>query len=671
MVALDFVITRKSSPEADATLTRQIATFGPRLVIVKRVDGGGPGRFTFRESIDAISDAAESAPSARYVSFLGFSWTTPSRIEVSGKSEPTLAARLAGVPNLAGGEFPIDYSYNIDAIPTFHSSKLNDPNVRAQLAGRKVVVGVIDGSVRYTANIPGRYGIPSSYVTILAAETFIGGVPATVSKIAPLALALTLLIWSALVESRQRRWLRYALSTATVIASIALTLRANLLVPYGPVVAALVIYAGLRIYSRTKRRAQLQDDRSGLPTFRAIERENIDCRSHGVVVARVHKFADSLSALPDEFHAQYIRSVGARLKAADNGQKLYFGGDGFFAWVMPADSDEIVRDHLMGIRAICQGVKVGPYDLDLSVTFGVDATPDASTWRKLAAAKTASLKSNEAERPVVFHEPTAEQEHLWTLSIQKRIDVALTNKQIHPVFQPQFRAKDLKMIGLEALVRWRDPVRGPIATDWLIEQCEKAGRMSRLTNYMLVESMRQAKSLCESHDLRLSVNISAVSLQDEVLTDHITFALQTTGFDPRKLTLELTETWHVSDIDHAAEVMTQIASLGVRWALDDFGVKTATLEALMRLPVEELKIDRSVAGSVCDLRKGRRIVRSICKLGAELGIEVVAEGVEERGELETLIDVGCPSVQGYLLAKPMSVSAVRGFLQKTAGDATG
>jgi EAL domain-containing protein (putative c-di-GMP-specific phosphodiesterase class I) len=114
--------------------------------------------------------------------------------------------------------------------------------------------------------------------------------------------------------------------------------------------------------------------------------------------------------------------------------------------------------------------------------------------------------------------------------------------------------------------------------------------------------------------------------------------------------------------------MERVGALGVRWALDDFGVKTATYDALLNYPISEIKIDRSLTSKVLDLRRGRRIVRSICQMGAEMEVDVVAEGVESEAEFRTLREFGCPIVQGFVLAPPMPLAELHSLL--SVGDTT-
>jgi EAL domain-containing protein (putative c-di-GMP-specific phosphodiesterase class I) len=391
------------------------------------------------------------------------------------------------------------------------------------------------------------------------------------------------------------------------------------------------------------------------------------------IVARIHNFDAVLSVLPEYRHAEYIKLLSDRLRVADEDRQMYSGGDGYFAWTMPVMGRERLTDHLLGTRLLCyEPIRVDDHAIDINVTFGVNSSADNSAARKLASARNAASRSNEADEPIVFAEHSVDEEHLWNLSIQHKIDEAIETGQIYPVFQPQFSTETGAVVGVEALVRWKDPERGVVPTDWFIDQCEKAGRMDRLTRLMLHEPMRQLNDMPAAAPLRLSVNISAISLQDMRLHDLVNGALRATGFDPTRLTLELTETWHIAKPDLAASIMERIAALGIRWALDDFGVKTATYDALLMYPIDEIKIDRSLTSKVLDLRRGRRIVRSICQMGAEMEVDVVAEGVESEAELKTLRDFGCPIVQGFVLAPPMLLEELTCLMSvdETAGEIT-
>jgi EAL domain-containing protein (putative c-di-GMP-specific phosphodiesterase class I) len=159
-------------------------------------------------------------------------------------------------------------------------------------------------------------------------------------------------------------------------------------------------------------------------------------------------------------------------------------------------------------------------------------------------------------------------------------------------------------------------------------------------------------------DFQLSINVSAILLHDLRVVDMLAEVLSSCPFPASRLTLEITETSRISDYDNARVVMDQLRALGVRLSIDDFGVGATSMETLLLLPFDELKIDRMFVSRVRDSAKARSIVESLVKLGADLGITTVAEGVEDAETLSTLKEIRCDAAQGYFLGRPKGLNFI-------------
>ena len=258
---------------------------------------------------------------------------------------------------------------------------------------------------------------------------------------------------------------------------------------------------------------------------------------------------------------------------------------------------------------------------------------------------------------------------MWNVSLQAKIDSALKTGQIYVVYQPQFRLPNEQLCGFEALVRWNDPERGLISPSYFIEQCEHAGRMEALTRKVFSEAIETINdSPFARGPYRLSMNVSATMLGDDRLVDILERTLSATGFDPARTTLEITETARIADFDRAKATLTRLQALGARISIDDFGVGAANLETLLRLPFDELKIDRVFVARIREDSKARNIVQSLISLSRNVGLEVVAEGVEDRFTLDILNSLGCEGVQGYVLGRPGPLAEMLQF-QDVVSDA--
>jgi EAL domain-containing protein (putative c-di-GMP-specific phosphodiesterase class I) len=379
-----------------------------------------------------------------------------------------------------------------------------------------------------------------------------------------------------------------------------------------------------------------------------------------VVVAKVHRFDEVLSSLPAKHHGEYVRQVADRLRIADEDLVIYSNGGRYLAWMQQADDEEQLRAHLSGLRAVlAHPLDVSGTAVDVGITFGADATAEDDASRKIAAAASAAERTTEAHNPVLLARESSEADRLWNVSLQAKIDQALGSGEIYVVYQPQFDLRTGTMFGAEALVRWDDCERGPISPAYFIEQCEQVGRMDALTKKVFQEAIGSvASSPLAEMDFQLSINVSAILLHDLRVVDMLAEVLSSCPFPASRLTLEITETSRISDYDNARVVMDQLRALGVRLSIDDFGVGATSMETLLLLPFDELKIDRMFVSRVRDSAKARSIVESLVRLGADLGITTIAEGVEDAETLSTLKEVRCDAAQGYFLGRPKGLNFI-------------
>ena len=234
--------------------------------------------------------------------------------------------------------------------------------------------------------------------------------------------------------------------------------------------------------------------------------------------------------------------------------------------------------------------------------------------------------------------------------------------EIYCVYQPKIDTTRNVMTGVEALVRWHDPARGFIPPMHFIAQCEKAGRMEHLTRYVLQSACTAAKLIhFRGNPISMSVNISATLLGDMRIVGLVRNVLQATGFDARWLVLEVTETSRIGDLATAATILKELKALGTRISIDDFGVGAANFETFFELPFDELKIDRLFVSNITKSAKARAIAASIVAMGNQARISVVAEGAEDSETLKILNEIGCTLVQGYALARPLSLTNLLEF----------
>jgi EAL domain-containing protein (putative c-di-GMP-specific phosphodiesterase class I) len=236
---------------------------------------------------------------------------------------------------------------------------------------------------------------------------------------------------------------------------------------------------------------------------------------------------------------------------------------------------------------------------------------------------------------------------------------ALDRGEIEILFQPQFAAGSGALIGAEALARWHHPEQVLVGGAALFEGAEQTGLVGRLSRHVASAALTAAAGW--RGNLRLSLNVTASDLAETGFANTIATLVAAAGFPPQRLTLEITEQALVADLDRSAERLRQLADLGVRVALDDFGAGFCNFGYLKRLPLHYLKLDRSMVEGIDENPRDLAVLRGILSMALALGLEVIAEGVERESQRETMAREGCAAWQGFLGAQPMTVDEFANF----------
>ncbi|ACK81246.1 putative bifunctional diguanylate cyclase/phosphodiesterase [Methylorubrum extorquens] len=245
-------------------------------------------------------------------------------------------------------------------------------------------------------------------------------------------------------------------------------------------------------------------------------------------------------------------------------------------------------------------------------------------------------------------------------ALEAELREAIEHGAIEPFYQPVVSLPRRDCVGLEVLARWRHPTRGLLGPDQFIPIAEETGMIADLSYHLLRQACLDAKAW-PSH-LLLAINIAPQQVQDRDLAQRILAILAETGFSPRRLEVEITETALVQDLEAARTTLTSLQNLGVRIALDDFGTGYSSLYHLRELKFDKLKIDRSYVDTITMSEERAKLVDAIIKLGSSLGLVTTAEGIETDASVAWLSGQGCSFGQGYLFGKPMPREEVHGML---------
>ncbi|MGQ0384875.1 MAG: putative bifunctional diguanylate cyclase/phosphodiesterase [Gammaproteobacteria bacterium] len=272
-----------------------------------------------------------------------------------------------------------------------------------------------------------------------------------------------------------------------------------------------------------------------------------------------------------------------------------------------------------------------------------------------------SAKAAGKGRFVVF-QPRMQEQLRERLRLEEDINRALAREEFFIEFQPVVDLNNRELLGVEALVRWNHPEQGLVLPGAFIPTAEESGQIVELGRWVLVEACRQVRAwrdrIVAGDGLRVAVNISGRHLQHADLVADVRHALEASGLEPGNLVIELTESTTMHNTEVNLERFRELKALGVRLAIDDFGMGYSSLSYLHRFPIDILKIDRAFVSRLTEQDDGPELARAVVMLGETLGLETVAEGIEHEDQVRKLVELGCVAGQGFLFARSSSLDAV-------------
>ena len=675
-IAFDVDFSSHSTPPEDAALAAALARTGGEVILptFRQRAGGGRAGWTDALPIAPLREHSIAAAVSILPNADGYVRRAPVGVVTEGIPRPSLSAMIAGMPGNAGGDFPIDFAIDPASIPRHSFIDIQRSNFDpSEIAGKHIVIGAtaVEMGDRYVVPLHGV--LPGVVIQALATETLMRGLPREIAW--PIGLLPAVLLACLIVRTRSRRGLMAATLTAPIaIFSVDLAgqIFAHWYVEIAPAIVAVlsasVAVAALQLMLAARRR-RLQDAETGMPNRMALVEALRGEGLAGVVAARIAELDKIASGLGPSGTAELILRLGDRIMHLEQGATVYRVEDRVLCW--RCDEEDDLERRLTALRAaMLHPVEVRGRRVDVTLALGYARDAAGEPDRTIANAAMAAVRARTAGAAWHVHEIGDEAEVGRELSLLGELDEAIDREQIEVFYQPKLDISSGRISSVEALVRWHHPTHGFMSPDQFIPLAERNDRIAPLTLHVLKRAIADRRVWeAAGHHLTAAVNVSAKLLNSEEFISDLRRLIQESAIEPDSLTFEVTESAAMRDPEAAAAALHSFKALGIAISMDDYGTGQSTLSYLKRFPLDELKIDRSFVQQSHRNHADAVLVRSTVELAHELGLKVVAEGVEETECLSYLRSIGCDMAQGYLISRPEPAADIMHLLNRDAARA--
>jgi diguanylate cyclase (GGDEF)-like protein len=417
----------------------------------------------------------------------------------------------------------------------------------------------------------------------------------------------------------------------------------------------------------------LHDGLTGLPNRTQLQRWVHEVLAHpdvpaAVMIMDLDGFKEVNDTLGHAYGDALLVDVAARLRSAvgADGMVARLGGDEFAVLLTYADAGAALAVAHGLLQALEHPIVLGDLPVEVGASIGISLAPlhgtDVATLLKRADIAMYAAKASPVG--VCLYSADSDTSDPQRLALVGELRTALTAGELTVFAQPKAALASGEIVGVEGLLRWNHPTQGLLDPELFVPAAERSGLIQPLTKQVLETSVAAcADWRAVGHEVGVAVNLSTQSLLDQELPDYIARLLDRYGVPRSALTLEITECSVMSEPTRAGALLQRLSECGIKLSLDDFGTGYSSLSYLGRLPVQEVKIDGSLISGMSAGSDDAAIVHAIVELGRSLGLQVVAEGVEDTRTWELLRSVGCGHAQGYVLAKPMPIATFAGWLR--------
>lgn len=383
---------------------------------------------------------------------------------------------------------------------------------------------------------------------------------------------------------------------------------------------------------------------------------------HALLLLDLDHFKQINDSMGHEAGDALLTTIASRLKFCTRHQTSVFrlGGDEFTVIFQDCEDREQIISRVNDVLSLLsQPMQIGPHELCVTVSIGITLighdSLDASDLLRNADLAMYHAKK-QGRNTYAFFADHMNEDAQRILTIEHDLRNALIGKQLSLAYQPQVCALDGRITAVEALLRWQHPVNGNVPPDEFIPHAEETGLIIPIGRWVLEEACRAAKSIQDQGlpPIKVCVNLSVRQFDDPSLISQISEALAKASLAPEWLELEITESMLMRDMPTAISTLKRIKNMGISLAIDDFGTGYSSLSYLTKMPVDLLKIDRSFLQQIPEDQDNMTITSTIIAMTKQLGLDVIAEGVENRSQMDFLQQQNCNTMQGFLVSYPLS-----------------
>ncbi len=417
----------------------------------------------------------------------------------------------------------------------------------------------------------------------------------------------------------------------------------------------------------------LHDSLTGLPNRNWLKTRLENLLKHkksasggfALILLDLDRFKETNNTLGHYTGDKLLKQIGPRLQPLMeyvNGELMRLGGDEFLILLNGVgDREDVSAIATDVLKALEQPFYIEGMRLEFSASLGISIYPENGKTSEslLRCADVAMYQAKENTGGFAFYQAEKDRHSPRRLALMSELRSAITDNQLCLHYQPKIDLHKQSLNGFEALVRWQHPVHGLIPPVQFVPFAEMGESIRPLTYWVIEEAIKQCAGLhARGIKTNMAVNLSTRNLLDTGCKDWLERLLNRYKFEPSFLELEITESALINDPDRAVENLRLIQSTGVQLSIDDFGTGYSSMSYLKRMPIHSLKIDMSFVRQMLESEQDAVIVKSTTNLAHNLGLSVVAEGVEDNETLEKLHEIGCDKAQGYFIGKPMPIDQV-------------